>query len=92
MGRLWRRIGPLRRRLGALGGMYGPAWYPVTEVNQYDVAMVEASLYDVKTQRLVRAATTETFNPNSVAQETAGYADIIIKQLAARDIIAASAK
>jgi hypothetical protein len=91
MGRLWRRIGPLRRRLGALW-RHGPVWYPVTEVNQYDVATVEASLYDVKTQRLVWAATTETFNPNSVAQETAGYADIIIKQLAARGIIAASAK
>src|SRR5450755_3194854 len=66
---------------GPYGGMYGPGWYPVTEVNQYDVATVETSLYDVKTQRLVWGATTETFNPNSVAQETPGYADLIIKQL-----------
>jgi hypothetical protein len=73
---------------GPYGGLYGPGWYPVTEVNQYDVATVEASLYDVKTRRLVWAATTETFNPNSVAQETPGYADLIIKQLAARGIIA----
>jgi hypothetical protein len=73
---------------GPYGGMYGPSWYPVTEVNQYDIATVETSLFDVKTRRLVWAATTETFNPNSVAQETPGYADLIIKQLAARGIIA----
>lgn len=85
-------MGPYGGGWGPYGGMYGPVWYPVTEVNQYDVATVEASLYDVKTQRFVWVATTETFNPNSVAQETAGYADIIIKQLAARGIIAASAK
>jgi hypothetical protein len=73
---------------GPYGGMYGPAWYPVTEVNQYDIATVETTMYDVKTRRLVWAATTETFNPNSVAHETPGYADLIIKQLAARGVIA----
>ncbi len=77
---------------GPYGRMYGPAWYPVTEVNQYDVATVEASLYDVRTRNLVWAATTETFNPNSVSQETPGYADLVIKQLAARGVIAVAAK
>jgi hypothetical protein len=71
--------------------MYGPAWYPVTEVRQYDIATVEASLYDVGTRRLVWAATTETFNPTSVAKETPGYADLVIKQLVARGVIAAPA-
>ena len=73
---------------GAYGGFYGPAWYPVTQVQQYDVASVEASLYDVKTRRLVWSATTQTFNPRSVATETPGFADLIIKQLAARGLIA----
>ncbi len=77
---------------GPYGGMYGPAWYPVTEVNQYDIATVEASLYDVRTRRLVWAATTETLNPTSVAQEAPGYADLIIKQLAARGVVAAPAQ
>lgn len=77
---------------GPYGAMYGPAWYPVTEVNQYDVATVETSLYDVKTRRLVWAATTETFNPSSVAQDAPNYADLIIKQLVARGVIAAPAK
>jgi hypothetical protein len=77
---------------GPYGGMYGPAWYPVTEVNQYDVATVETSLYDVKTRRLVWAATTETFNPRTVSQDGPAYADLIIRQLAARGVIAPPAK
>jgi hypothetical protein len=77
---------------GPYGGMYGPAWYPATDVVQYDIATVEASLYDVKTRRLVWAATTETFNPASVDKEAPGYADLIIRQLAARGVIPAVAK
>ena len=77
---------------GPYGGMYGAAWYPVAQVSQYEIATVETSLYDVRSRRLVWAATTETFNPASVPQETPGYADLIIKQLAARGIIAALAK
>jgi hypothetical protein len=73
---------------GPYGGFYGPAWYPVTQVSQYDVASVEASLYDVKTRRLVWSATTQTLNPQSVATETPGFADLIIRQLAARGLIA----
>jgi hypothetical protein len=73
---------------GPYSGVYGPAWYPVTQVQQYDVASVEASLYDVKTRRLVWSATTQTLNPQSVAAETPGFADLIIRQLAARGLIA----
>jgi len=75
---------------GPYGGFYGPAWVPVTQVTQYDVASVEVSLYDVKTRRLIWSATTQTMNPQSVAQETPGFADLIIKQLAARGLIAAA--
>jgi len=35
----------------------------------------------------VWAGTTQTFNPSTVAQETPGFADLIIKQLAARSLI-----
>jgi len=48
---------------------------------------VETKLFDVKTKQLVWAATTTTFNPRSVARETPGFADLIIGQLAQRDII-----
>ena len=75
---------------GPYGGMYGPAWYPVTDVQQYDVANVETSLYDVRTRKLVWAANTETFNPRSVTQETPGFADLIIGQLRARGLVPAA--
>ena len=60
----------------------------VPEVMQYDVADVETSLFDVKTRRIVWAGTTQTFNPSTVAEETPGFAGLIIKQLAARGLIA----
>ena len=75
---------------GPYGGFYGPAWVPVTQVSQYDVASVEVSLYDTKTRRLIWSATTQTMNPQSVAQETPGFADLIIRQLVARGLIAAA--
>jgi hypothetical protein len=77
---------------GGYGGMFGPPMYPVTQVQQYEVANVETTLYDVKTSRVVWAGTTQTFNPNSVAQETPGFADLIIGQLTARGLIAGTAK
>ncbi len=75
---------------GPYGGWYGPAMVAVPQVQQYDVATVETNLWDVKTRRVVWAATTDTFNPASVAQETPGFADVIIGQLAARGLIPAS--
>jgi hypothetical protein len=75
---------------GPYGGMYGPGWYPVTDVQQYDVANVDTSLYDVRTRKLVWAATTETFNPRSVPQETPGFADLIIGQMRARGLLPAT--
>jgi hypothetical protein len=60
---------------------------PVQQVSQYELATVEAKLFDVQTRNLVWAATTTTFNPTSVARETPGFADLIIGQLASRAII-----
>jgi hypothetical protein len=62
---------------------------PVQQVSQYELATVEAKLFDVQTRNLVWAATTTTFNPTSVARETPGFADLIIGQLASRAIIQA---
>jgi hypothetical protein len=74
---------------GPYGGWWGPGMVAVPEVQQYDVATVETNLWDVKTRRVVWAATTDTFNPRSVAKETPGFADVIITQLAARGLIPA---
>jgi hypothetical protein len=60
----------------------------VQQVSQYDLATVEAKLFDVQTKQLVWAATTSTFNPRSVARETPGFADLVIGQLSGRGIIA----
>jgi len=59
-------------------------------VTQYDVANVETNLFDAKSKRVVWAGTTQTFNPRTVAQETPGFAKLIIAQLAARGLIAPS--
>jgi len=78
--------------IGPWGGFYGPGFYgggfyPVPEVNQYDVAEVETNVYAVGTHSLVWAATTQTLNPTTVAQEAPGYADLIIAQMRARNLL-----
>jgi hypothetical protein len=70
------------------GGWWGPSMVAMPKVMSYDVANVETSLFDVKTQRLVWAGTTQTFNPSTVAKETPGFADLIVRQLGARGLIA----
>ena len=77
---------------GPYGGWWGPGMVAAPLVTQYDIASVETNLWDVRTRRVVWAATTDTFNPSSVPQETPGFATIIIDQLAARGLIAAKPK
>ena len=77
---------------GGWGGGFGPAMVPVTQVSQYDLAIVETSLHDVATGRVIWAANTQTLNPSSVQQEAPGFADVIIGQLVARGLIVAAAK
>jgi hypothetical protein len=71
------------------GGFYGGGFYAAPEVTQYDVASVETNVYNVNTKTLVWAATTQTVNPTTVAQEAPNYADLIIAQLRARNLLPA---
>ena len=71
------------------GGFYGGGFYGVPEVTQYDVASVETNVYNVNTKTLVWAATTQTVNPTTVAKEAPNYADLIIAQLRARNLLPA---
>ena len=71
------------------GGFYGGGFYAVPDVTQYDVASVETNVYNVNTKSLVWAATTQTVNPTTVAQEAPNFADIIIAQLRARNLLPA---
>jgi hypothetical protein len=78
--------------VGPWGGFYGPGFYgggfyAVPEVNQYDVASVETNVYYVPTHSLVWAATTQTVDPRTVAQEAPNFADLIIAQLRARNLL-----
>jgi hypothetical protein len=80
--------------IGPWGGFYGPGFYgggfyAMPEVNQYDVASVETNVYYVPTHSLVWAATTQTVNPTTVVQEAPAFADIIIGQLRARNLLPA---
>ena len=68
-------------------GWYGPyagwysGWYSAPQVTQYDVAIVETSLFDTKTKRLVWSATSQTVDPASVQKEAPVFADMIIGAL-----------
>ena len=68
-------------------GWYGPyagwysGWYAAPQVTQYDVVIVETSLFDTRTKRLVWSATSQTVDPASVQKEAPAFADTIIGAL-----------
>jgi hypothetical protein len=70
-------------------GWYGwySGWYPVTEVRQYDVAVVETTVFDAASKRVVWTGMTETYAPRSVQQDAPGFADVIVKALVERGLL-----
>jgi len=93
-GPAWGPYGPGWGGWGPYWG--GPYWGPdfgggfvaVPQVTQYNVATVETNLWDIKTRRVVYAATTSTVNPDSITNEAPGFAALIIGQLQARGLLA----
>jgi hypothetical protein len=69
-------------------GMYS-GWYAVPQVTQYQIAVVETSVFEVRTKKLVWTATSETFNPQSIQKEAPGFADVLVKALGARGLVPA---
>jgi len=69
-------------------GMYS-AWYPVTDVRQYDIAVVETSLFAADGKRVVWSGMTETYEPTSVAKDAPGFAAVIVKALQQRGLVPA---
>ena len=61
-------------------GAWVGAYYPPTEYT-YDVVFLEAKLFDVKSEELVWAASTETADPGKVDREIAKYTSIILGAL-----------
>jgi hypothetical protein len=79
---------------GPYVGPYGPGWYgfysgwyPTQEIRQYDIAVVETSVFDAATRHVVWTGVTETYQPTSVAQDGPGFADVIVKALQQRGIL-----
>jgi len=74
-------------------GFYGSAVAITTPPTayQYDVVVVETSLWQTRDATLVWSATTQTTDPGELRKEIAGYADIIIGALRERNLIGAPA-
>jgi hypothetical protein len=64
-------------------GWYGfySGWYAYPQVTQTQTAVVETTLFDVRSQRIVWSATSETLNPSSVQRDAPGFADVILASL-----------
>lgn len=74
---------------GPAFGWYGvySAWYPVTDVRQYDIALVETSLFAADGKRVVWSGMTETYEPTSVASDAPGFAGVIVRALQQRGLV-----
>ena len=70
------------------GGGWGTTMVPVTQVSQDNLAMVETTLYEVATGRVVWSGNTQTLNPSDFQRDAAGFADVIVGQPRARGLIA----
>jgi hypothetical protein len=64
-------------------GWYGyySGWYAYPQVTQTQTAVVETTLFDVRSQRIVWSATSETMNPTSMQKDAPGFADVILAGL-----------
>ncbi len=60
---------------------------PVAQVSQYNLWMVETSLYEVGTERAIWSGLTQTLNPSDFQRDVRGFADVILGQLAQRRLL-----
>jgi len=72
----WPPMGP---RFGWYGFYSG--WYAYPQITQTQIAVIETTLFDVRSQRIVWSATSETVNPSSVRKDAPGFADVILASL-----------
>ena len=76
-------------------GAYRSSWYGFYEpptVYQYDVVFLESKLYDVKSEKLLWAVSTETTDPGKLQKEIDAYAKLICDRLAEVGYLPASTK
>ena len=60
---------------------------PVTQFSMDSLVVVETSLYEVATGRLLWSGITQTLNPSSFQSDVRGFANVIIEQLVARRLL-----
>lgn len=79
---------------GYYGGYYNSwdSFYAPATVYQYDVVTLEARLYDMATETLVMAISTETTDPGKLQKEIAEYSAIICERLAEKGALPDAAK
>jgi len=70
---------------------WGPAWYSVPDIRQFQVAHVEAILFNSKSHDPIWTASTQLIRPQSVVAETPGFARLVIRDLTSRGFIAKKA-
>jgi hypothetical protein len=68
---------------------YYSAWVAYPDVYTYDIVSAEVNVFEAKTNRLVWGGMTETFNPQNVSKESAGFADVVIAALAKDGLVPA---
>ena len=73
-------------------GWYGfySGWYAHPQVTQTQTAVVETTLFDVRSQRIVWSATSETLNPSNVQTDAPGFADVILASLRKEGLLPAA--
>jgi hypothetical protein len=78
--------------IGPGPGWYGyySGWYAYPQVTQTQTAVAETTLFDVRSQRIVWSATSQTMNPTSMQQEAPGFADVILGSLRKEGLLPAA--
>lgn len=72
---------------------YHSSWdgfYEPVSVYQYDVITLEVKVYEVKTGKLVWAASTETVDPGKLQKEINAYAKLICERMSALKLVGAA--
>lgn len=72
---------------GWYSGWWGDGWQSVTTVTQYEVAVVETTLFSAGSGRVVWTGATDTFQPRSVAREAPAFSATIVGALQARGFL-----
>ena len=73
---VWPPMGP---RVGWYGAYAG--WYAYPDVTTSQIVVIETTLYDAKSRRVIWSGTSETVNPTNVAKDAPAFADVILGAL-----------